>query len=311
MTKALAKTLLIAVALSLAACSATPVRRSFKESWNDSMTASKIRYKLMRDADVKKSRMHVQVFRGQVTLTGRAISDTEKARAEQLSKSVKRVTAVENYVHVVGGGQAATAVARAPKAGSAATEGTTTIIEEKIIVTDNVKDSTDFAPAAPARVPTIREATGSPAARPAVAGRTATVSKSEPKVANKAGKIAKEDKDAKLADVRQPTPAAKAPAAKSPASSPVISEAPLPASTPAAKVVGQSKTGLPWDGEVYEDDASSVKSSVAGRSPAPAAASANTPAKPDTSTASTSSPQPTDDLAREAAEELEKLRSKR
>jgi hypothetical protein len=115
MKKIITPSILLLAVLSIAACSATPVRRSVKETWSDTVTAQKLRYKLMRDKEVKKSRMHVEVFRGQVTLTGRAVSDVEKARAEQLAKSVRRVTGVENYIHVVGDGKAAPIVAQAGK----------------------------------------------------------------------------------------------------------------------------------------------------------------------------------------------------
>lgn len=327
MKKMMTKTILLLAIVALAACSATPVRRSMKESWNDTLTAEKIRYKLMKDKEVKKSRMHVEVFRGQVTLTGRAVSEAEKARAEQLVKSVKRVTSVENYVHVVGDGKSAPAVAQASKSdvplapGVAVAPSTKVapiksgaVIEEKTIIVEKetIKISEDDMPA----ITTARVATGSGQSAAAVAS---PARKSvETKAVAKAAKPAV--KDTKLATVKK-TPAATKPAVATaapikkvtpaaPVAAVTVKEAPavvtVPAlpkdaavpmsSVPATKVVGKSKTGLPWDGEVYEDDASSIKATAAAsRQPEKTA-----PAVPKS-----------DDLAAEAAQELEKLRQKR
>lgn len=283
------KITMVVLALGIAACSATPVRRSFKESWKDTMTAEKVRYKLMRDKEVKKSRMHVEVFRGQVTLTGRAVTEAEKVRAETLAKSVKRVTGVENYVHVVGDGKPASAKAAG------------TVIEEKTIVVEKEKIRTS-ADDIPATVPTVRVGTGTgqsvttvvtPARKPAAL-----------KAATKSTKSAKPAaKETQLATVKKvPDPATKA-KIQAP-----VAPAAIQSTVPATRVVGQSKTGLPWDGEVYEDDASRIegpaKAATAARTPA--AASPPAPA-PDLNTAPSSG----DDLAKEAAQELEKLRQKK
>lgn len=331
MTSFFSKTLLVALVLSVAACSSTPVRRSMKETWNDSLTASKIRYKMMRDSEVSKSRMHVEVFRGQVTLTGRSTTDAEKARAEALAKSVKRVTGVENYVHVVGGSNTAVAkapvvgvppVAVSPKAGVAPAPA----IQEKTLVTEKIKVKVEEDDAI-ATLPTIREATGKPAATvPVVASRkgigpkvAAPAAKNSKLTAGKARKL--EARPAAVAVRKAPPPVttAKAPApVAAPAAVPAVAQSavkgpsPVPAQStvPAAKVVGQSKTGLPWDGEVYEDDATrvstSAKSATAARTPVAAPAPVSTPPPAVTPTPATG-----DDLAREAAQELEKLRQKK
>jgi hypothetical protein len=317
MKKIITQSILLLAILSVAACSSTPVRRSFKESWNDTMTAEKIRYKLMKDKEVKKSRTHVEVFRGQVTLTGRAMSDTEKARAEQLVKSVKRVTAVENYIRVVGDGKTAPVVAKA---------GKPEVIEEKTIIIEKekIKISEDDIPA----VTTARVGTGSGQTAAAVA--TPVRKSVEPKVASKTAKPAV--KDTKLASVKKaPTaPIQKVTTVKDSAvaavkEAPVVRAAPLPkeaavpmSTPPATKVVGKSKTGLPWDGEVYEDDASSVKSAATASRIPEKSASVATTAKPAAPQAIAPQPAPvsaplpkSDDLAAEAAQELEKLRQKR
>ena len=80
---------------------------------------------------------------------------------------------------------------------------------------------------------------------------------------------------------------------------PPVKESP-PKEATESRVVGKSKTGLPWDGEVYEDDASSVKSSATpARTPAKTAAPPSAPRVQATAPAPVPTPT-TDDLAREA-----------
>ena len=90
--------LLVVLAVSIAACSATPTRRSFKEGWKDSVVSTKVKYKLTKDKLVRKRNIDVDAWRGVVTLTGRVTSMEEKERAEQLSWQVKGVRGVDNYV---------------------------------------------------------------------------------------------------------------------------------------------------------------------------------------------------------------------
>jgi hypothetical protein len=93
--------LLVILALSIAACSATPTRRSFKEGWKDSVVSTKVKYKLARDKLVKKRNLDVDAWRGVVTITGRVTSMEEKERAEQLAWQVKGVRGVDNFTKLV------------------------------------------------------------------------------------------------------------------------------------------------------------------------------------------------------------------
>lgn len=292
---ALRKLTILALVASLAACSATPVRRSLKEGSRDAMTASKVRYKLMRDKEVQKTNMHVEVFRGVVTLTGRAMTDAEKQRAETVAKSVKNVTGVENFVHVVGNDAtpAKPAVAKNTSKKGTVSE---TIIEEIVVV-----------PAATApKVATYTVSTGS---------KTAPV-KADTAVAKVPAKSTAKNataKETKLA--KTPAKSAKETVARKVApviSVPSVGETPV--STPKT-VVGKSSTGLPWDGEVYADDASAMSSI---KTPAKVPVTATTSRSPVKEIAATnavvapkvSAPPAGDDLAQEAARELERLRQK-
>lgn len=94
---------LIVVIFSIAACSATPTRRSFNESWRDSTITSQIKWKMIDDKLVKERNIRVETWRGVVTMTGRATSEEERAKAEELARSVENVADVRNYIDVIAG----------------------------------------------------------------------------------------------------------------------------------------------------------------------------------------------------------------
>jgi hypothetical protein len=92
---------LSAAMISLAACSATPTRRSFSESWRDSTVTSQVKWKFIDDKLVKERNIRIETWRGVVTMTGRATSEEEKVRAEELARTVANVADVRNYIDVV------------------------------------------------------------------------------------------------------------------------------------------------------------------------------------------------------------------
>jgi len=152
MTRLIKITLLVVIAISLVACSATPTRRSFKEGWKDSVVSTKVKYKLTTDKLVKKRNIDVDTWRGVVTMTGRVTSMEEKERAEQLAWQAAGVRGVENYLNLVDdaymetpteviaeGEVDTTTVEKIKTAG-----GTTTITDKKdetVVVTEKKKAS--------------------------------------------------------------------------------------------------------------------------------------------------------------------------
>lgn len=104
---------------AVAACSATPARRSFKESVRDTKIKAAVRLKLTKDKDVKARSMEIDVWRGIVNLHGRAWTQTERLRAEELARQVKHVVAVENQLRVIGEVTAPRVAGSAPLAPSA------------------------------------------------------------------------------------------------------------------------------------------------------------------------------------------------
>lgn len=93
--------LIVVCAVFAVACSSTPTRRAFKEGWHDSVTTSKIKWKMTRDKLVEAHNINVDSWRGVVTLTGRAVSAEEKTKAEEIARQTKGVKSVRNYLDVV------------------------------------------------------------------------------------------------------------------------------------------------------------------------------------------------------------------
>lgn len=126
-----------AAVTALVSCSSTPTRRSFKEYWKDQLVGTKVRYKLIKDKDVKFSHMKVQMWKGIATITGRALSQYEKDKAERLAVQTKGVIGVKNYLDVVGGFGETVATPVDTK-GTGKYKGE----KEKVVVKEGIKEET-------------------------------------------------------------------------------------------------------------------------------------------------------------------------
>lgn len=86
--------------MSQLACSATDMRRSFREVWRDEATKSAIRLQFMDHKDVTARTINVDVFRGVVTLHGRVTTEQQRVAAKALAEAVPEVVMVENHLVV-------------------------------------------------------------------------------------------------------------------------------------------------------------------------------------------------------------------
>lgn len=82
------------------ACASTPMRRSFKETYRDEVSKTSVRLKLARDKQVRARNVSVRVYRGVATLTGRVETEQASSVAEQLAGEVHDVVMVENHLVV-------------------------------------------------------------------------------------------------------------------------------------------------------------------------------------------------------------------
>lgn len=175
--------------VAVAACSATPARRSFKESVRDTRIKAAVRLKLTKDKDVKARSMEIDVWRGVVNLHGRALTQTERLRAEELARQVKHVVAVENQLRVVGESTAPRVAGSAPSATPVAAGPATTMPAPRPAVITAAPVGTVAAPAPVAtRVPASapKPVTATKSAPPkAAAPVTARTESSKPASASK------------------------------------------------------------------------------------------------------------------------------
>ncbi|MBI4367092.1 MAG: BON domain-containing protein [Deltaproteobacteria bacterium] len=264
------------------ACSGTTTRRSFRETLRDGKIKTAIRYKLSKDRGVKARHMEIHVWRGVATLTGHVSGVDERVRAEELTHGVGGVVAVENHLKpfpVMGAPLAITttppasiqAAAMPPKA------------EKKPVIT---APSAGAVATAPAKTATPK----TPAMTTAATQTPKTIVKpTTPKPAPVAAKPAAQPKA-----VTKPL--------AGPVTTPVTVEdlrprtagMPIPNAKPAPAAVAKGKA-LPWMDEHLDTEGPSMKPTKEfverGRPTA-----AVPPVSVD------------EDLAREAAEELKRLR---
>lgn len=94
-------TLIALLALGSAAafqtgCAGTATRASTGEYIDDTATTAKVKAAFVKDPLVKAIDVGVETFKGTVQLSGFVDSAEQKARAEEIAKTVQGVTAVKN-----------------------------------------------------------------------------------------------------------------------------------------------------------------------------------------------------------------------
>lgn len=88
------------LALSSGGCSATATRKSTGEFIDDATITSKVKTAFAKDPGVKAMDVKIDTFKGTVQLNGFVNTAEEKARAEQIARSVQGVVNVQNNVTV-------------------------------------------------------------------------------------------------------------------------------------------------------------------------------------------------------------------
>ena len=92
----------IAVVMSLAmvACASTRTTKSAGEQVDDSVTTGRVKAALIADPTTKAHQIDVETFKGTVQLNGFVDTAASKARASEVAKGTKGVTAVRNNLTV-------------------------------------------------------------------------------------------------------------------------------------------------------------------------------------------------------------------
>ena len=88
----------IAVALTLAACAATPTREGTGEYFDDTVVTSKVKAALFKDPAVSGLAVNVETFKGVVQLSGFVKTTAERDRAHVVAHETPGVKQVKNDI---------------------------------------------------------------------------------------------------------------------------------------------------------------------------------------------------------------------
>src|SRR5690349_4010765 len=99
-SKGFVSAILIVVSLAVAACASTRTQKSAGEQVDDSVTTGRVKAALIADPTTKAHQIDVETFKGTVQLNGFVDSSASKARASEVAKNTKGVTAVRNNLTV-------------------------------------------------------------------------------------------------------------------------------------------------------------------------------------------------------------------
>ncbi len=88
----------VVLALTLAACAATPKQESTGEYFDDTTLTTKVKAALLNDPMVSGLAVNVETFKGVVQVSGFVKSAAERARAGELARGVAGVKQVRNDI---------------------------------------------------------------------------------------------------------------------------------------------------------------------------------------------------------------------
>lgn len=88
------------IALYNGGCAGTPTRKSTGEFIDDATITGKVKTAFAQDPGVSALDVKIDTFKGNVSLSGFVNTAEEKARAEQIARSVEGVVSVQNNVTV-------------------------------------------------------------------------------------------------------------------------------------------------------------------------------------------------------------------
>lgn len=81
-------------------CSTSPTAKSTGEYIDDAAITAKVKAALIRDPVVKALQVNVDTFKGTVQLNGFVDTPEQKARAEQVARTVPGIVGVQNQLSV-------------------------------------------------------------------------------------------------------------------------------------------------------------------------------------------------------------------
>ena len=86
--------------LAAAGCASTSTKEGTGEYVDDSVITTKVKASIFNDPSLKATEINVETFKGTVQLSGFVAQPQDIARAGDIARGVKGVTAVKNDIHV-------------------------------------------------------------------------------------------------------------------------------------------------------------------------------------------------------------------
>ena len=86
--------------LATAGCASTPTHEGTGEYVDDSVITTKVKASIFNEPSLKSTEINVETFKGTVQLSGFVSQPEDIAKAGQIARGVKGVTAVKNDIRV-------------------------------------------------------------------------------------------------------------------------------------------------------------------------------------------------------------------
>lgn len=86
--------------LATAGCASTATKEGTGEYVDDSVITTKVKASIFNEPSLKATEINVETFKGTVQLSGFVAQPEDIAKAGQVARGVKGVTAVKNDLHV-------------------------------------------------------------------------------------------------------------------------------------------------------------------------------------------------------------------
>ena len=86
--------------LATVGCAPTPTKEGTGEYVDDSVITTKVKAGIFNEPSLKSTEINVETFKGTVQLSGFVAQPEDIAKAAEVARSVKGVTAVKNDLHV-------------------------------------------------------------------------------------------------------------------------------------------------------------------------------------------------------------------
>jgi osmotically-inducible protein OsmY len=99
-TKKIATGLFVASLFAVAGCASTTTKEGTGEYVDDSVLTAKVKASIFNEPSLKSTEINVETFKGTVQLSGFVAQPSDIARAGELARGIKGVTAVKNDIRV-------------------------------------------------------------------------------------------------------------------------------------------------------------------------------------------------------------------